>query len=91
MRDVDGSIRAEMLTVAIECVLDLLGPGAYGRNLIAAERVNHDGFGTPRADFAEFFPIVAETYRDLCGDAWTAEIDRAWSQALARIAEISPA
>lgn len=84
VRDTTGAVRGEMLAMAFQCLLDLDGP--YATGMIAAERVNHDGFGVPPEIFGRFFPLLAETCRDLCGEAWTDDIEAAWAEALARVA-----
>lgn len=89
VRDTTGAVRGEMLAMAFECILDFGGPGAYAANLIAAERVNHQGVGVPPEVFARFFPILADTCRELLGEAWTPEVDAAWGQLLSRLATIS--
>ncbi|WP_293677707.1 globin [uncultured Phenylobacterium sp.] len=76
-RDVTGSIRAEMLTMVFDCLMDPGGP--YQANLVRAERVNHDGFGTPAEVFDRFFWIVMETCRDLLGPDWTPAFEAAWT------------
>ncbi len=80
VRDVSGAIRAEMLTMVFDCVLTPAGP--YQDNLVRAERVNHDGFGTENAVFDRFFWIVMETCRDLAGPDWTPQIEAAWTARL---------
>ena len=75
-RDVTGAIRAEMLTMVFDCLMDPGGP--YQLNLIRAERVNHDGFGTPNDVFNRFFWIVMEACRELLGGAWTPAFETAW-------------
>jgi len=82
-RDVTGSIRAEMLTMVFDCLMDPGGP--YQLNLVRAERVNHDGFGTPNEVFDRFFGIVLETCRDLAGGEWTEAFDAAWTAQIARV------
>ena len=85
-RDVSGAIRAEMLTMVFDC---LMNPGGgYQNNLIRAERVNHDGFGTENAVFDRFFGIVRDVCRELAGSGWTAAMDAAWS---ARIDQVTAA
>ncbi|HEY3951428.1 globin [Phenylobacterium sp.] len=88
VRDTTGAVRGEMLAMAFQCLLDL--DGAYAANMIAAERVNHDAFGVPHEVFGRFFPLLAQTCRELLGEAWTAEMDAAWRAALGRIAELTP-
>ena len=75
-RDVTGAIRAEMLTMVFDCLMDPGGP--YQLNMVRAERVNHDGFGTPNEVFNRFFWIVMETCRELAGAAWTPAFEQAW-------------
>jgi hemoglobin-like flavoprotein len=90
VRDTTGAVRGEMLAMAFECLLDIGGTGAYAANLIAAERVNHQGVGVPPEAFGRFFPILAQTCRELLGEGWTREVDEAWADVLARIAVLTP-
>jgi len=76
-RDVSGAIKAEMLTMVFSCLTDPGGP--FQLNLIRAERVNHDGFGTPHDVFNRFFWIVMETCRALLGQGWTPAFEVAWT------------
>ncbi len=90
VRDTTSAVRSEMLAMAFECLLDIGGPGAYAANLIAAERVNHEGVGVPHEVFGRFFPIVAQTCRELLGEAWTAEVDAGCADLQARIGVFTP-
>ncbi len=86
IRDVSGAIRAEMLTMVFDC---LMNPGGgYQDNLVRAERVNHDGFGTENAVFDRFFWIVRDVCRELAGADWEPDMDVAWS---ARIDQVTAA
>ncbi len=80
--DTDGNARGHMLSEALDCVFDYLGPRAYAPVLIQSEMTNHDGFGIPPRVFATFFNVVMETFRELLGDEWTAETDAAWGKLL---------
>ena len=82
-RDVTGDIKGEMLTMVFGCLMD--PDGSYQRNLVKAERVNHDGFGTPNAEFDSFFQVVKETCRELLGPDWSADEDAAWDAQIARV------
>lgn len=90
VRDATGAVRGEMLAVAFECLLDIGGTGAYAANLIAAERINHEGVGVPHEIFGRFFPLLRDTCRDLLGEAWTPQADAAWADILGRIARLTP-
>src|SRR5450432_2856289 len=85
VRDTTGAVRGEMLAVAFECILDIGGAGAYAANLIAAERVNHEGVGVPAEVFGRFFPLLADTCRELLGEAWAPQVGAAWGELLARL------
>lgn len=76
-RDVTGSIRAEMLTMVFDCLMNPAGP--YQLNLVRTERMNHDGFGTSNDVFDRFFWIVRDVCRERAGGAWTSETDAAWT------------
>ena len=83
--DTDGSAKGHMLTEALDCVFDLLGPRAYAPVLIQSELTNHQGFGVPPRVFATFFNVTMETFRELLGDEWTAETDAAWATLLGEL------
>lgn len=89
VRDVSGAVRGEMLAVTIQTLLDLAEDGPMGVHMIAAERVNHDSFGTPPEVFARFYPLLAETFREILGDDWTPEIDAAWTELLAKVEAVA--
>ena len=82
-RDTSGAIKAEMLTMVFNCLMHPGGP--YQANLVRAERVNHDGFGTPNEVFNRFFWIVMETCRELLGADWTPAFEQAWSDGIRRV------
>lgn len=86
IRDVTGAIRAEMLTMVFDCLMDPGGP--YQTHLVRAERINHDGFGTEPWVFNRFFWIVMETCRELAGPDWTSAMEAAWT---ARIRQVEAA
>lgn len=79
-----------MLAVAIQSLLDLAEQGTFGAHMIAAERVNHDSFGAPPETFAEFYPIMVETFREALGPDWTPGMEAAWRELLAKVAELTP-
>lgn len=83
--DTDGAVRGEMLSRVFDAILDFIGERAYAHNLIHAEAANHDGYNVPRETFTLFFSTVADTVRTACGDAWSVDIDRAWSRLLEEI------
>ena len=45
----------------------------------------------PAEVFAQFFPIVMLTCRELSGEAWTDEVGAAWTNVLGQIAELTAA
>ena len=73
--------------MVFECLMHPGGP--YQANLVRAERVNHDGFGTPAEVFDRFFGIVQETCRAILGSDWTPEFEAAWTAQIDRVIEAS--
>lgn len=85
--DTDGQVRGHMLSEALEGIIDFVGARAYSDNLIRSEIVNHEGLGVPPGVFATFFAVVMETFREVLGGDWTAEMDAAWGRLLKSLAE----
>ena len=83
IRDRAGSVRGQMLAVAIEALLDLAGEGHYAAGLLHSERVNHEGLGVPPDAFDGFYPVLHEVFRGLAAACWTAEMEAAWLALLA--------
>lgn len=82
VRDSEGLVKGEMLFQVIECLIDFAGSRSYSANLIPSELRNHENIGVPPAVFATFFRTVMETFRDIAGAAWTAEMEVAWGELL---------
>jgi len=78
VRDSNGQVRGEMLARVIEAILDFVGERIYAATLIQCEVVTHDGYDVPPEVFRTFFGVVAETVREVVGDAWTPAMDEAW-------------
>lgn len=85
VRDVAGTVRGEMLAVALKTLMDLVDEGLYARTMVMAELVNHDGLGVPPAVFGTFFATVRDVFRDLSGPDWTPAMDTAWTETLAEL------
>ena len=83
VRDTTDGVKGEMLARVFEMVLDYAGEGAYAAGMIRNEVTTHAGYDVPREIFPLFFDVVAECLREAAGEAWTAEMSRAWDQVLA--------
>ncbi len=83
----DGSelVKGSMLALSIQAILDLAGERSGSFRLIECEALSHDAYGTSRELFVSFFPVIADTLRELLGAEWTDEIDEAWRKLLAEI------
>ncbi len=82
-RDKNGAIKGEMLARVFEAILDFVGERLYAHHLIQCEVVTHAGYDVPPDVFQTFFPVVAETLREVVGEGWTAEMELAWQGLLA--------
>ncbi len=91
VRDTDGAVRGQMLSQAIEALLDFTGAHHFAANLIRSEIVNHENLGVPNAVFPIFFTVVRDTVRDACGPVWTPEMATTWEALLTDIEALSPA
>jgi len=78
MLDKDDSAKGNMLSQILECFLDFSGNRHYAANLISCERINHENIGVPHETFDTFFTTIIDTFKDVLGDDWTPQIDKAW-------------
>ena len=83
LRDAKGLVKGEMLSRAIEAILDFIGPRRYAHHFIQCEVITHAGYDVPPEVFRLFFGVVARALRSVLGDDWTAEVDAAWARLLA--------
>ena len=91
VRDTDASVRGQMLYQVIETMLDFVGRRHFAVGMIRSEVVNHENLGVPPQVFASFFATVAETFRDILGEAWTPAMEAAWAELLSALrAEAAP-
>ena len=79
-------VKGSMLALTIEAILDFAGERTGHFRMIECEVTSHDAYGTPRELFVAFFDVIGTTMRDVLGEDWSPEIDRAWQQLLGEIA-----
>jgi hemoglobin-like flavoprotein len=77
--------KGSMLALTTEAILDFAGDRSGKFRMIACEVSSHDAYGTPRELFFAFFGVIAATLRELLGDDWSDDMDRAWAETLAEI------
>ncbi len=77
-------VQGEMLALALEGILDFVGPRTYAHFWFANEGVRHDA-NIDRQTFMLFFQCVADVLRELIGADWTPEMAAAWNQAIVEI------
>jgi hemoglobin-like flavoprotein len=81
-------VKDSMLALTIAAILDFAGERTGHFRTIECELTSHDAYGTPRELFVAFFGVITATLRDVLGEDWSPEIDRAWQQLLGEIASI---
>ena len=79
-------VKGSMLALTIEAILDFAGERTGHFRMIECEVTSHDAYGTPRELFVAFFGVIGASLRDVLGEDWSPEIDRAWQQLLDEIA-----
>ena len=80
-------VRGNMLSQALDGIMDFVDTCAYAKNLIRSEIVNHEGVGVPPTVFATFFATIRDTFREILGDDWTAEMEVSWNALLEALAD----
>jgi hemoglobin-like flavoprotein len=81
-------VKGSMLALTIEAILDFAGERTGHFRMIECEVTSHDAYGTPRELFVAFFGVIAATLRDVLGEDWSPDIDRAWQRLLGEIAGV---
>ena len=81
-------VKGSMLALAIDAILDFAGDRSGHFRLIECEAASHDGYGTPRKLFGEFFGVIADTLRELLGGDWSPDMEEAWRKFLAEIDQL---
>ena len=89
VRDTTGNVRGEMLTRAIEVILDYIGPNSYAENFLRSEVITHAGYDVPPEIFSKFFDVLAETLRDILDRAWSPGMAREWHALLTDLARFT--
>jgi hemoglobin-like flavoprotein len=91
-KDVNDSVKGEMLAQVFDTIFDFIGPRVYADHLMRSHSIAHDGYNVPPAVFLSFFTVVAETVAEVIGSEWNGEMATAWDALLAEIAEtLAPA
>ena len=85
-RDTNHAVKGEMLSQAINAVLDLVGPRRYAGVLLQCEVITHAGYDVPPDVFAIFFSVFRLTLQDVVADAWSPAMNGAWDDLLKEIA-----
>jgi len=84
-RDTTGALKGDMLGTVIESILDFVSDRHFSYVLIQSEVMSHEGHQVPPDVFLTFFTTVAESVREVCGDAWTSDMHDAWQSVLAAL------
>jgi hemoglobin-like flavoprotein len=86
-REANDLVKGSMLALTIDAIMDFAGDRTGNFRIIQCEVQSHDAYGTPRELFGKFFGVIAETMREIVGADWSPEIDEAWRQLQAEIAQ----
>lgn len=83
--DPQNYIKASMLELAIDAILDFAGDRKAAHRLIVCEVQSHDGYGTTPELFSVFFVAIADVVRNILQDDWRTEHQSAWDSLIAEI------
>lgn len=91
-KDVNDSVKGEMLAQVFDSIFDFIGPRVYADHLMRSQSISHDAYNVPPVVFLSFFTVVAETVAEVIGPGWHGEMAAAWQALLVEIAEtLAPA
>ena len=84
-RDTNHSVKGEMLAKVFEALLDFAGARKYAAAMIQCEVITHEGYDVPPDVFRIFFAVVADSIREVLGEAWTPPMAAAWQDLLEQL------
>ena len=84
--DEDGGAQGHMFNLALECAQDFLTEGTYANNFIAAERLNHSGYGITDEIFEAFYTTLRNVFSNLAGPDWTPDMQASWQVITEKVA-----
>ena len=86
--DRDGGVRASMVQISLECILDYVGDRRTAINIVSAARAHHEGYGVPARLFNAFWIAMTEAFRAALAEDWTPEIEQHWGALMQALAAI---
>jgi hemoglobin-like flavoprotein len=86
--DRDGSVRAEMIRLSFDALLDLEQQGLYARGLIATELTTHGNNGITPAQFLSLFDTIRDVVREIVAEQWQPRHEQAWNKVLSTVGDL---
>ncbi|MEL6829708.1 MAG: globin [Pseudomonadota bacterium] len=82
--DVDDGVKGHMLNETLSMAEGLLSDDGVATSFIAAERMNHCGYGIDDLTFDGYYPTLRDVIQNIAGDAWTDDMTMAWDHVIMR-------
>jgi len=89
--DIDDGAKGHMLNEALTQAEGLLSGNEIAPKFIAAERLNHVGYGIDDSMFTAFYEVMMEVFERLAGANWTSDMSAAWQIVIAQTGETATA
>jgi hemoglobin-like flavoprotein len=86
--DRNGSVRAEMIRLCFDALLDLEQEGLYARSLIATELTTHGNNGITPVQFVSLFDTIRDVVREIASEQWQPRHERAWNEVLSKVGDL---
>lgn len=83
--DTNGDVRGQMLSEALEILLDFEAGNARALTLFKAALFAHDGYGVDASHFTDFFEAIRYVARQAAGSDWSDSTDAAWTDLLIKL------
>lgn len=86
--DRNGSVRAEMIRLCFDALVDLEQEGLSARGLIATELTTHGNNGITPLQFISLFDTIRDVVREIAAEQWQPRHEQAWNEALSKVGDL---
>lgn len=77
--DIDHGARGHMLNEALTMAEGLLQKDPVAISFVSAERMNHEGYGIDDNVFEGFYHVMADVFKTIADESWSADMSAAWA------------
>ena len=83
--DTNGDVRGQMLSEALQILMDTEDGVARANTMFLAAKFAHDGYGVMPEEFLSFFGVLRDVTKKELGSDWSGDFDDAWDRVLKKL------